>query len=110
MGYRRYVLMPYYHLKCGGKIRLWSRKCSKCGYKWPLSALFIYPPPRNMTKFIVERKERKPVTYAKWADRYPLVNVVARALPNWPRWARILSVCLFLLVIVLLFIFITRGF
>lgn len=102
--------MPYYHTKDNGKIGLLSRKCSKCGKRWPIMAWFKYPPPEDMTKFIIERREKVPATYSKWADRYPFVNIIARSLPNWPRWARILSVCLLLLVIVLLYLFITRGF
>ena len=100
--------MPYYHKKDSGKIGLLSRKCSKCGKRWPIMALFKYPPPKDMTRYIIEPKG--PPTYAKWADRFPFVNVIASLLPNWPRWARILTVCLLLLVIALLLVYITRGF
>jgi len=100
-------MMPYYHKKCNGKISLWSRKCSKCGKVWPISAWFKYPPPRDMTKFIVEAGKKKPQRYAGWADRLPFVNVVARILPNWPRWARILT---FSIVLGMVAFLIVRGF
>lgn len=102
--------MPYYHKKDGGKISLWGRRCEKCGERWSIMAWFQYPPPSDMTKFIVERKEKKPTDYSKWANKLPGVGVVAGLLPNWPRWARITSVCIFVLVIVCLFLFIIRGF
>lgn len=99
--------MPYYHKKCNGKIGLWSRRCSKCGKKWPISAWFQYPPPKDMTKYIVEKKAEEP-SYAKWADRIPLMNVIPRALPNWPKWARILVLCLLIGLVVFVTIYL-RG-
>lgn len=80
--------MAYYHKHCEGRISILRRRCSKCGKKWPISVWFVYPPPRDMTKFIVEGR-KEPTTYARWADKVPLVNVIPRMLPNWPRWARI---------------------
>lgn len=100
--------MPYYHKKDNGKIGLWSRKCSKCGKRWPVSAWFQYPPPKDMTKYIMERAG-EPTTYASWADRVPLANVIPRLLPNWPRWARILVLCALVGVIILIVVLI-RGF
>lgn len=102
--------MPYYHLKDNGKIGMWSRKCSKCGERWPIMAWFQYPPPSDMTRYIIEGKEKRPVKYAKWADRIPGANVIAGLLPNWPRWARLLTVIVLVLVIISLFIFITGRF
>ena len=99
--------MPYYHKKCNGKISILRRKCTKCGKTWPISAWFQYPPPKDMTKFIVPVKE--PGTYAKWGDRVPFVGVIARALPNWPRWARILVLCI-LIGLVIGISFLIRGF
>lgn len=87
--------MPYYHKGCGGEIGLLTRKCKKCGHKWGISAWFQYPPPKNMTKFIVPTKPkavRGKTDYAKWADNrnvIPGVAAIASLLPNIPRWARI---------------------
>lgn len=99
--------MPYYHKHCNGKISILRRRCSKCGKKWPISALFRYPLPKDMTKFIVGTK-KGPTTYMKWVDKVPLMNVIPRALPNWPRWARVLVVCI-LIGIVVLITFLIRG-
>ncbi len=100
--------MAYYHKHCGGKISILERKCSECGKRWSTSAWFVYPPPRDMTPYIREVKEYKPTTYSKWADRIPLMNIIPRALPNWPRWARISVLVALLAVIVLITVYI-RG-
>jgi hypothetical protein len=99
--------MPYYHKHCDGKISILRRKCSKCGKKWPISAWFQYPPPRDMTRYIIEKNE--PTTYAKWVDRIPFANTIPRVLPNWPRWARILVLCILVGVIILITLLL-RGF
>ena len=98
--------MAYYHKKCNGKISILRRRCSKCGKKWPISAWFQYPPPKDMTKYIVEQKEES--SYAKWGDKIPFVKIVASRLPNWPRWARILVLCLLIGLVVLITIYL-RG-
>jgi len=59
---------------------------------------------------IMQKKERKipnwminrgNTSYAKWADSAPPgVAEFASRLPNWPRWARILSVIVLVLVLV----------
>jgi len=100
--------MPYFHKHCNGKIGLWNRKCSKCGKKWPISAWFRYPPPKDMTRYIVGQRTG-PTTYSRWIDRIPLANIIPRALPNWPRWARIFVLVL-LVGVVILIIFLVRGF
>lgn len=97
--------MPYYHIKCNGKISILRRKCNKCGKKWPFMALLRYPQPSDITKHAWG--EKKPTTYAKWADKYPFVNVIARLLPNWPKWARILSTSIIILIVILVFIYFT---
>jgi len=98
--------MPYYHKKCNGRISILRRRCSKCGKTWPISAWFRYPPPRDMTKYIVEQKAEP--SYAKWADKIPFVSVIPKLLPNWPRWARILVLGILIAVVVILTILI-RG-
>ena len=100
--------MAYYHMRCGGKISLRSRTCSKCGHKWPISAWFTYPPPPDMTKFLVEKEEKGPMTLPKWADKFPPVRVIAGGLPNIPRWSRIL-IALVILGVVIFIIILVRG-
>lgn len=83
--------MPYYHItKCGGEISFWSRKCRKCGKKWPFMLLFSPVPPKDM-KYLITPPVRGETHYAKWADKVPYAGDVASKLPNWPRWARILT-------------------
>jgi hypothetical protein len=93
--------MAYYHKKCNGRISILRRKCTKCGKTWPISAWFQYPPPKDMTRFIVETR-KEPTSYAKWGDRFPFVGIIARALPNWPRWARILVLCILIALVVVI--------
>lgn len=88
--------IPYYHIKDSGKIHFWRRKCSICGKKWPISALFSFDIPKGMTKFqpAAPAIKKGKTTYAGWGDKIPFVGTVASRLPNWPRWARILAVIL----------------
>jgi predicted ATP-dependent serine protease len=86
--------MPFYHTKCGGDVRvgIWGGKCTKCKKRWnPISALF-----NSEMRVIHEEKPekistRKPTSYAKWADKWHGVPTIASHLPNWPRWARVLT-------------------
>ena len=95
--------MPYYHVKCGGKIHLWRRKCTKCKKRWPLTALLNYPFPSDMhylidTKVIPDVKKGK-TSYAKWSEKVPGASTLASWLPNWPRWVRILAFTMFIFIL-----------
>jgi len=87
-------LPKYYHEECGGLISILRRKCKKCGKTWGPKVWVQYPTPWDMylskgkSKF---RLKRRITSYAKWADKYPSVAGFAGRLPNWPRWARILT-------------------
>ena len=85
--------MPFYHTKCGGNISILRGKCTKCGKRWnPYKFLFnteILPVPRK--EKVKKPSTRTPASYAKWADKYPGAPIIASRLPNWPRWARILT-------------------
>ncbi|KKN24484.1 hypothetical protein LCGC14_0894240 [marine sediment metagenome] len=85
--------MPYYHIKCGGRVSLFTRKCRKCKKKWPWAVYTMVRLPKDMVwsaKDLI--KPRKGETkYARWADKIPGVSLVAGGLPNWPRWARIVT-------------------
>ena len=90
--------MPYYHTTDKGLISFWTRKCSICGKKWPLRVLFYPKLPKDMAWFFNENKMLKKfkikkgtTSYAKWADNIQGAGTFASWLPNWPRWARILS-------------------
>lgn len=91
--------MPYIHKGCGGVIGLISRRCKKCKRKWPISAWFLYPPPKDMIFATrlgkipagkIPRMEKGKTPYARWADNIPGAGIIASRLPRWPRWARIL--------------------
>jgi hypothetical protein len=98
-------VLHYYHSDCGGSIGILTRRCSRCGKKWPWRLLFQYPLPPEVFSASskgprLKRTARK-TYYAKWANRYPQVGAFASRLPNWPRWARVLV----LLVILAVFAF-----
>jgi len=103
--------MPYYHTKDNGKIWFWTRKCSVCGQIWPIRYLFAPKVPKGMIwekdKVVVPKG---PTSYASWGDKFPGVGLIASRLPSWPRWARVLTVSIFFLVILVLVIYYTRGF
>lgn len=94
--------MPYYHIDCGGKISIFTRRCKKCGNKWPKEVWLARVPPPDM-EFISPIKFNpmgRHTNYAKWAKGTP-AELLASRLPNWPRWIRISFLLLVLLVIVL---------
>jgi len=79
------------HMECGGTINIKSRLCTKCGKTWSFWDFFMDPVEIRPLKTTEEVPE---TSYAKWADRVPYVSYFAGRLPNWPRWARILSTLL----------------
>ncbi len=87
--------VPYYHVKCGGVIGLWTRKCKKCGKKWPIWALLGVAPPPDM-KFVVSNKMKPRMPSKTFYSREAFVS----RLPNWPRWLRILTVILVLIIVI----------
>ena len=96
--------MPYYHVRCGGEIRWYPPfpippKCKRCGRVW--SPLVMYGPPRKDMNFLVSLPELKKgkTTYAKWADKFPGAGTMASRLPNWPRWARMLTALVLVLAV-----------
>lgn len=90
--------MPFYHTKCGGDISFWRRRCKKCGKKWGIVAFFVTDssvrPGKSFEK-AAKTPKRKPTSYAKWGDRWLGVPTVASHLPNWPKWARVLTTLCF---------------
>lgn len=95
--------MPYLHRDCMGEIGLLSRRCKKCGKRWPIKYLFTPSPPDDMFFYIKPKEiKRGSTSYAKWADKYPAVGDMASRLPNWPRWTRLLVASVSILIIVFL--------
>lgn len=98
--------MIYTHTKCGGMIDPKKRQCLRCKRKWNRFSFWFDPSgirptageyPPDMVK---PKKERQ--RYAKWAEGTPGARLIPSLLPNWPRWARILSTVLFITAVVLL--------
>lgn len=106
--------MELIHSKCGRKVSismLRGGKCKKCNRRWfPFLhwfALDLRPIPASEVKEKKEKKimERKVAAaeknaerrkYGKWAESTPGATVLPNVLPNWPRWARLLTVAIIL--------------
>lgn len=90
--------MIYVHTKCGGEIDPKKRVCTKCKKKWNRFSFYFDPsgirPRSGESSLYPPKKDRQ--KYAKWADRTPGAKIIPSLLPNWPRWARILSTVVFL--------------
>ena len=84
------------HTKCGGEVNVLRRTCTKCKKKWGLIAFLIDPTGLRIGKEVIKES---PTSYSKWADKLPYVGLVAERLPDWPKWARILSLIVFLLLL-----------
>ena len=103
------------HSKCGGELDtriIGGRRCLKCKKRWSILS-FIFTPSEVRPKMVKIPWEpiRKPTSYAKWADKVPLpVGQFASILPNWPRWARVLTGVGVVGLVTYLFILIRRYF
>lgn len=107
--------MRFIHTKCGGEIDVKKRQCTKCKHKWNPISFRLDP---TGIRMMVDRKGR-PVPggedvkklkkkYAPWADKVPGTGKFAGLLPNWPRWARVLSTAAFVVVVALIIYFVVR--
>lgn len=102
--------MAYAHKHCGGYISMSKRRCTKCGKKWTFFKFWLDPTlakkhiqivPETQEKFQEKLANRHTKgSYSSWADRLPGVGTVASILPRWPKWARITTVVVILLIIV----------
>jgi len=89
--------MKFIHSKCGGDIDIKTKTCTRCKkhwnwFTWWMTATEIRPIAEMPTQKVgdrVHRVQRK--RYASWGDKLPGVGAIASRLPNWPRWARIVS-------------------
>ena len=99
--------MPVQHVDCGGIIDTKKRQCTRCKHKWGLLDFWfntgeIRPiiESKTVRAEAIRRKTYEPKKHAKWAEKVPGATVLPKYLPNWPRWARILSTLVFLAVVV----------
>jgi hypothetical protein len=72
--------MKFIHNKCGGLIDPKGKRCTKCKKQW------------NFLSFIFN-KDISPIPEPKvyWSIGPLTPQTVAKHLPKWPRWARLLS-------------------
>jgi hypothetical protein len=99
--------MAYLHRDCGGQINLIKRQCKLCGKIWTDSKSVIVPP--NDWVLMLRGEERKPTSYAKWADRVPYAGTIASLFPNWPRWLRIMAFILYIISIPIMIMVFIRS-
>ncbi len=79
----------YIHPKCGGRIDIGRRACTKCKKTWGILNFYLFT--SDIRKVIDTRD-------SKLARIRPLtVQSVANKLPKWPRWARIATVVVIVL-------------
>ena len=92
--------MPFIHQGCGGTVSIMTGKCSKCKKKFKPNSSNPNGLPDNVyfeagervQKLKAKAASRGTTGYAKWADnKVPFITPFASRLPNWPRWARILT-------------------
>jgi hypothetical protein len=83
------------HTNCGGKVHIHFLLpiCDRCKKRWKPWGFILAS---DMHMVVEARSEKKAHIgesrkHAKWADSIPGANVVPSILPNWPRWARLLS-------------------
>lgn len=91
--------MIYRHKEhnCGGEVDLKSRTCLRCKKHWNWFTFLFSPfamradtrgrPATDSVRKLALGKTK----IAKWADGHERISWFASHLPNWPRWARILS-------------------
>ena len=100
------MAIRYYHAKCGGEMEssIWKRKCKKCGKKFNIVS-FLLTPKDIRPEWVADPPKR--TSYAKWGDKVGAGGIAGR-LPDWPRWARILSTGIVLGLIAMVFWLIFR--
>ncbi len=91
--------MPYQyiHTHCGGRIVIWKMRCRKCKKQFnPFSFMVT-----NRIRPVYVESKRAPTKGAKVIEkRIPVVERLVQFLPNWPRWARILTAVAVVLIII----------
>ena len=92
--------MPFIHQGCGGTVNILTGKCAKCKKKFKpnpsnpngLPDHIYFEAGERIQKLKAKSASKGTTPYAKWADdKVPFVSPLASRLPNWPRWARILT-------------------
>lgn len=98
------------HTLCSGEIDTKKRVCLKCGYTWSKRD-FLFDP-YGIRPVIIHLPSAF-TSYWEFIDRIPMVGPyateVAKRLPNWPRWLRVVAVILTYTILGLTIFFFIRG-
>jgi len=98
------------HTLCSGEIDTKTRTCLKCGYNWSKRD-FLFDPYGIRPVIIHTETEYTP--YWAFIDKIPVVGIyateVAKRLPKWPRWLRVVSVVVTYSLLALAVFFLIRG-
>ena len=98
------------HTLCSGEIDTKNRTCLKCGYIWSRRDFLLDP--YGIRPVIIHTPSIF-TPYWEFIDRIPMIGPyateVAKRLPNWPRWARILAVVITYSILGLTVFFLIRG-
>jgi len=92
--------MKLLHVGCEGTVDSLTRSCDKCGKKW------------GVVTFLVTTKELRPLPSYRTGGSEPKVIKIptkeqfVSKLPNWPRWARLLTVAVILAILLGVILFI----
>ena len=97
-------LLEYSHVGCGGMIDKKAKQCTRCKHKWGFFSFYLNAgeirpvkinrkAAKEATRIAIKSRaqQKRDTKHPKWAERTPGATVLPKLLPNWPRWARILS-------------------
>ena len=92
--------MRFEHIGCGGEIDTRAKQCLKCKHKWSYLAFMFTP-------YEIRQIKETPSAIVKPSKfDWMTPENVARHLPKWPKWVRVLSVVVVLALVVALIIWI----
>ncbi len=92
--------MKYIHAHCKGEIDVRKKRCLGCSKKWNLISFWLDSSgirpvvEKEDIRLAMERRAQKEesATLSRLIqERVPGSRIMVKLLPNWPRWARILS-------------------
>ena len=98
------------HTTCGGTIDTKTRRCLKCTYYWNRRDFFLDP--YGIRPVIINTPSAF-TPYWEFIEKIPVLGIyateVAKRLPNWPRWLRVISVVVVYSLLVSAIFFFIRG-
>lgn len=100
--------MKYYHTKCKGIIDPKTRTCEGCGKRWNPVSFLLTPTSIRVVPGTSTIISRKPGDRALRVNRKLTTQDVVKKLPNWPRWARVLTVVVLLAIVVTIIVLLRR--